>query len=53
MLGDNATTLIDNFAQIAAGAFATVAGVWSWRRAPVGDRSWRLLLALGIGGWAP
>jgi diguanylate cyclase (GGDEF)-like protein len=52
LLGEDTTTVLDNLAQFSAGAFATVAGVWSWRRARGADRSWRLFLALGTGGWS-
>jgi diguanylate cyclase (GGDEF)-like protein len=51
VLAEDTSQAVDDFAQLLAGGFAAVCCYWSWRRSHPPDRRWRLLLALGTGGW--
>jgi diguanylate cyclase (GGDEF)-like protein len=55
-LSDELSQVVDDAAQLAAGAFATWSCAWTWRRArragtPRGLVAWRVLLLLGMAGW--
>ena len=52
LLDATASQAADDLGQLLAGALAAGCCWWSWRRATAPDRLWRLLLALGTGGWA-
>lgn len=51
-LGVDASQVVDDVAQLAAGLFATAACWWTWVRAQPPDRTWRLLLGIGMAGWS-
>jgi diguanylate cyclase (GGDEF)-like protein len=52
LLGDPSSTVVDDVAQLAGGLAATVACLWSARRRSGPDQTWRLLMALAMGGWS-
>jgi diguanylate cyclase (GGDEF)-like protein len=51
LLSESASQAVDDLGQLLAGGTAAGCCYWSWRRAKPPDRTWRLLLALGAGGW--
>jgi diguanylate cyclase len=51
LLNEAASQVVDDLGQLLAGGTAAACSWWSWRRANPPDRTWRLLLALGAGGW--
>lgn len=50
-LAPRASRTVIDLAQLGAGLFATGAYLWTWRRSTAPDRTWRLLLGLGLAGW--
>jgi diguanylate cyclase (GGDEF)-like protein len=51
VLSEGASQAVDDLGQLSAGLTATLCCAWSWWRSRPPDRRWRLLLALGAGGW--
>ena len=52
LLSASASTAADDGAQLAAGLSATLACLWTARRRAGAERSWRLLMAVAMGGWS-
>src|SRR2546429_3475357 len=52
LLSASASTVVDDCAQLAAGLSATLACLWTARRRVGVERSWRLLMAVAMGGWS-
>lgn len=47
-----AARAVDDLAQLVGGLTAVVCCLWTARRARGADRSWRLLMAIGMAGWS-
>ena len=52
LVSDDTAVIVDDAAQLGAGLFATGACWWTSRRTAGPERSWRRLMALGMGGWS-
>ncbi len=52
LLPDNASTVVDDSAQLAAGLSAALACAFTARRRTGVDRRWRVLMAIALGGWS-
>jgi diguanylate cyclase (GGDEF)-like protein len=52
VVSDDTAVVVDDAAQLTAGVAATVACWWASRRCRGHERTWRVLMAVGMGGWS-